>query len=143
MFTSPEPPTSAGLAGLPKNSEIIALKGFFITLHSTLRRPRCAMPTTTSSNPSWLPRFKICSKAGITDSAPSSPNLLVPTYFRARNFSKHSAAVIRSSIVLFPNMVKSVDFGSAHTVLYPCLLPGSCICKFPRLTHNMSFPRHA
>ena len=107
-LTSPEPPASTGLAGLPKNSEIIALNGFFITLHKTLRRPRCAIPTTTSSNPNWLPRLSICSKAGITDSAPSSPNLLVPTYFTAKNFSKHSAAVIRSNIVFLPNTVKSV-----------------------------------
>src|SRR3546814_2193823 len=53
-FTSPEPPASSGLAGLPRNSEMIARNGLSMKLQSTFRRPRCDIPSTTSSSPIWL-----------------------------------------------------------------------------------------
>ena len=130
-FTSPDPPASSGFAGLPRNSDIIARNGFSIKLHKTLSLPRCAMPTTASSRPNWLPRFNICSSAGITDSVPSKPNRLVPTYFTARNFSKHSAAVIRSKIVCFPRTVKSVLFFICSILFcIQIFCAGSCICIY-------------
>ena len=38
-------------------------------LASTFSRPRWVMPMTTSFMPSWLPRLRICSSAGISDFA--------------------------------------------------------------------------
>ena len=130
-LTSPDPPASSGLAGLPKNSEIMARKGFSIKLHKTFKRPRCAIPTTTSSRPNWLPRFRICSRAGMIDSVPSRPNRFVPTYLTARNFSKHSAAVIRSKMVFLPNTVKSVLFLICSIRFWiQIFCAGSCICMY-------------
>ncbi len=107
-LTSAEPWTSSGLAGLPWNSEKIAEKGLPMKLASTFSRPRWAMPTTTSLTPSWLPRFRICSSAGIVVSPPSSPKRLVPVYLRSRKRSKTSAAVSRSNIASLPLAVNSV-----------------------------------
>ncbi|PWC78652.1 hypothetical protein TSH64_31485 [Azospirillum sp. TSH64] len=107
-FTSPEPWTSSGLDGLPWNSEKTAEKGLPMKLVSMFRRPRWAMPTTASFRPSWPPRFRICSSAGIIDSPPSRPKRLVPVYFSCRNFSKPSAAVSRSRMARLPFTVKSV-----------------------------------
>jgi hypothetical protein len=69
------------------NSEKITRYGLPITLASTLRRPRWAMPSTISRTPNWPPYLMTLSSAGTIDSPPSRPKRLVPTYLRARNFS--------------------------------------------------------
>ena len=108
-LTSPEPPKSSGWAAPPWNSEKIAVKGLPMKLARTLRRPRCGMPITTSFRPSWPPRFRICSSAGIMASPPSRPKRLVPVYFLLRNFSKTSAAVRRSRMARLPMSVNWVS----------------------------------
>ena len=77
--------------------------GLAITLASTLRRPRCAMPRTISFTPSWPPRLMICSSAGISDSPPSRPKRLVPVNFTSRNFSKPSASISLLRIAFLPS----------------------------------------
>ncbi len=59
----------------------------------------------------------------MADSAPSSPNRLVPTYFVARNFSNASAALSRSRIRYFCSLVISRD-GALDLLLDPALLGG-------------------
>ena len=108
-FTSPEPSTSAGFAEPPLNSLKTARKGLAITLVSTLRRPRWAMPTTISSAPSAPPRLMICSRAGIIASDPSRPKRLVPVYLRSRNFSKPSASISLLRIARRPSGVKVIS----------------------------------
>ena len=107
-LTSPEPWTSSGRVALPWNSERIATYGLLTMLASTLSRPRWAMPRITSSTPSWLPRLRICSSAGIIDSPPSRPKRLVPVNLTLRNFSNSSASVSRLRMVFLPSAVNWV-----------------------------------
>ncbi len=55
---------SSGRKEPPLNSWKRARCGLPITWHSTLRRPRWAMPSTISFTPSAPPRLMICSSAG-------------------------------------------------------------------------------
>ena len=75
--------------------------------------PLWAHAKEKSSTPYSEDLFKICSSAGIVDSAPSSPNLLVPLYFVSRNFSKYSAVINLSKIVLLPFGVNCISFFSS------------------------------
>ena len=75
--------------------------------------PLCAHAKEKSSTPYSDDLFRICSSAGIVDSAPSSPNLFVPLYFVSKNFSKYSALINLSNIVLLPLGVKSISFFSS------------------------------
>ena len=108
-MTSPEPSTASGLAEPPLNSWKIARCGLPITCVSTLRRPRCGMPTTMSWTPSAPPRLMICSSAGISDSAPSRPKRLVPVNLRSQNFSKPSASISFLRIARLPSRVKVIS----------------------------------
>ena len=67
----------------------MALKGLPITFAKTFSLPRWGMPILISFAPKFPPLFIICSKAGISDSPPSKPNLLVPTNLTCKYFSKH------------------------------------------------------
>ncbi len=51
--------TSSDVADKPRNSAKIAWRDLSITLTSTLRRPRCDIPITTSSIPSCAPHCRI------------------------------------------------------------------------------------
>ncbi|CFS34851.1 Uncharacterised protein [Mycobacterium tuberculosis] len=62
-------------------------------LASTLSRPRCGIPMTTSSRPCSAHWSIAASIIGITLSAPSSENRFWPTYLVCRNVSKASAAL--------------------------------------------------
>ena len=66
------------------------------------------MPIFISLTPNCPPRLIICSNAGTKDSPPSSPNLLVPINFFAKNFSKPSAFIIVFKIAFFPLFVKLI-----------------------------------
>ena len=68
-------------------------------LASTLSRPRCGMPMTTSSRPASAAEVRTSSSSGMTDSPPSSENRFCPTYLVCRNVSNASAALSRRRIV--------------------------------------------
>ena len=61
-------------------------------LASTLSRPRCGMPMTTSSSPCSAAWSIAASIIGMTVSAPSSENRFCPTYLVCRKVSNASAA---------------------------------------------------
>ena len=63
-------------------------------LASTLSRPRCGMPITTSSSACSAAWSIAASIIGMTVSAPSSENRFWPTYLVCRNVSNASAAFI-------------------------------------------------
>ncbi len=77
-FTSPEP-VMASMFCLPSNSLNSACGALPSTLTSTLMRPRCAMPMTSS----WMPRAPPCwirsSSMGMRLSPPSSEKRFWPT----------------------------------------------------------------
>ncbi len=79
--------------------------GLAITLTSTLRRPRWAMPSTISWTPSWPPRLMICSRAGMVASPPSRPKRLVPTKRLPEKRSKPSASISLLRIAFLPSGV--------------------------------------
>ena len=58
-----------------------------------LRRPRCGIPTTTSSTPSSAEVSITCFSAGIAASPPSTEKRFVPTNFTWINCSKPSTSV--------------------------------------------------
>ena len=89
-----------------------------MTLARTLRRPRWAIPITIEPTPSAPPYLITASSAGIIDSPPSRPNLLVPTYLRARNFSHCSAWMTLARIDVLPSGVKRI---AASRPLHPLL----------------------
>ena len=62
-------------------------------LASTLSRPRCAMPITTSSSPASAASLSTTSSSGISASPPSSENRFWPTYLVCRNVSNASATL--------------------------------------------------
>ncbi len=62
-------------------------------LASTLSRPRCGMPMTTSSRACSAAWSITASIIGMTVSAPSSENRFCPTYFVCRKVSNASAAL--------------------------------------------------
>ncbi len=62
---------------------------------STLRRPRCGMPTATSCRPACAAEVMSSSSKGMTDSLPSSEKRFCPTYLVWRNASNASAALRR------------------------------------------------
>ena len=90
-MTSPEPCACDGFR-LPSNSLKICEYGLPTMLASTLSRPRCGMPMTTSSSPCSAAWSIAASIIGMTVSAPSSENRFCPTYFVCRNVSNASAA---------------------------------------------------
>ncbi len=67
-------------------------------LASTLSRPRCAMPMTTSSSRDSAAESMVASSSGMTDSPPSSEKRFWPTYLVCRNVSNASAALRRRRI---------------------------------------------
>ncbi len=76
-FTSPAPRNRSGF--LSSNAAKISRTFLPMTLTSTFRRPRCAMPMTSSSMP-WVPAASMSrSMRGIRLSAPSSEKRLAPT----------------------------------------------------------------
>ncbi len=89
-FTSPSKSSSAN--SFPSNSEKICDAGFPNTLVSTLSRPRCAMPKTTSSTPISVPRWSIKSRPGIKASAPSMEKRFWPTNLVFKKDSKATAS---------------------------------------------------
>ena len=91
-FTSPEPCAAAGFM-LPSNSVKIFEYGLPTMLASTLRRPRCGMPMTTSSSSCSAHWSMTASIIGMTASAPSSEKRFWPTYLVCRNVSNASAAL--------------------------------------------------
>ena len=127
-FTSPSKSFLESIFS-PKNSLNITLKGFCIIFARTFNLPLCGIPIFTSFTPKCPPRFIICSKAGISDSAPSRPNLLVPTNFMCKNFSKPSASINLLSIALFPFSVNLIPFSFPSILsLIQDLSFGSAIC---------------
>ncbi len=77
-FTSPEDMMPRRLVR-PSNSANSASGGLPRMLVSTLSRPRCAMPTTTSAMPLVPARWISSSSIGISASAPSSEKRFWPT----------------------------------------------------------------
>ncbi len=77
----------------PSNSRKIRLYDLPMVLASTLRRPRCAMPMTTSFISSSTAALSRVSSSGMRLSAPSRPKRLWPTYLVWRNRSKASASL--------------------------------------------------
>ena len=72
-------------------------------LASTLSRPRWGMPITISLTPSWLPRLRICSSAGIDGLAAVEAEALGAGVFACRGSARSiSAAVSRSRIARLP-----------------------------------------
>ena len=91
-MTSPEPWAWPG-SRLPSNSRKIWLIGLPTMLASTLSRPRCGMPMTTSSSSCSAALSSTASSSGMTVSPPSSENRFCPTYLVCRNVSNASAAL--------------------------------------------------
>ena len=85
-------------------------------LAKTFNRPLWGIPNTTSSIPFFPPYLSICSRAGISDSPPSKPNLLVPVYFLSKKVSKNSAAVSLSKMAFFPLSV-NISSGFIFSIL--------------------------
>ena len=94
-FTSPEPWALAGSSS-PSNSRKICAYDLPITFVSTLRRPRCAMPSTTSDMPASAASLHSASSIGTSVSAPSRLKRFWPRYFVCRKRSSASAAFNRS-----------------------------------------------
>ncbi len=93
-FTSPEPCIDFG-SRLPSNSRKIWAYDLPTMLASTFRRPRWAMPMTTSSRRDSAALSMTASSSGMTDSPPSREKRFWPTYFVCRKVSKASAAFSR------------------------------------------------
>ena len=117
------------LTVFPKNSLKIALNGLPITFAKTFSLPLWGMPIFISFAPKFPPFLIICSNAGINDSPPSNPNLLVPTNFTCRYFSKPSAWIILFKIAFFPFSVNEIFFsGPSILSLIQLFSSGSPIC---------------
>ena len=93
-LTSPEPCIDFG-SRLPSNSRKICAYDLPTMLARTLRRPRWAMPMTTSSRRDSAAESSTASSSGMTDSPPSSEKRFWPTYFVCRKVSNASAAFSR------------------------------------------------
>mmetsp|Transcript_23826 Transcript_23826/g.94460 ORF Transcript_23826/g.94460 Transcript_23826/m.94460 type:complete len:328 (+) Transcript_23826:2274-3257(+) len=88
---------AAGDLSVPANSRKITSTGLRTTLHNTLRRPRCGMPTMTSVTPSTVAASTMTFMPGIIDSTPSSPKRLAVLNFVASTASNFSEKARRSS----------------------------------------------
>ena len=82
---------------MPSNSAKIWDSGLPIVFASTLSRPRCGIPSTTSRSPRSAASLRMRSSSGISASPPSSEKRLWPTYFVCRKRSKLSASTSFSS----------------------------------------------
>ena len=102
-FTSPAQPRSILNAARPctgsLNSARICTYGFDSTCASTLRRPRCAMPSSTSEPPAAAAPSRITSRTGISMSRPSIEKRVLPGKARCRNCSNASTWLRRSRSV--------------------------------------------
>ena len=81
-LTSPVPPSgsavTASIVRSPSNSRRMYSYGIPIVCASTLRRPRCAIPITTSCAPPSEASSIVSSSIGIITSSPSSENCFCP-----------------------------------------------------------------
>ncbi len=96
-FTSPEPWTFCGSTS-PSNSEKIWASGLPTVFASTFKRPRWAMPITTSRTPERAASERTRSRSGMVDSQPSSEKRLCPMYLVCRKRSKLSASTSFSTM---------------------------------------------
>ena len=100
-LTSPVPPssltTTASIVRSPSNSRRIDSYGRPTVCTSTFRRPRCAMPITTSWAPASAASSIASSSIGIIASSPSSENCFWPRNERRRYCSNPSARPSESS----------------------------------------------
>mmetsp|Transcript_61349 Transcript_61349/g.168427 ORF Transcript_61349/g.168427 Transcript_61349/m.168427 type:complete len:211 (-) Transcript_61349:344-976(-) len=92
----------------PRNSLNTSSIGLRRTLARTLRRPRCGMPTTTSSTPSSVTLSTMVLRPGIIDSTPSRPKRLADAKRIPRIDSNFSEYARRSRIMAFSSLVKGV-----------------------------------
>ncbi|SLH57127.1 Uncharacterised protein [Mycobacteroides abscessus subsp. abscessus] len=98
-------------------------------LASTLSRPRCGMPMTTSSRACSAHWSMTASIIGMTDSAPSSENRFWPTYLVCRNVSNASAALSRFRMYFCCATVGLTCFCSTRSWIH-CSCSGSRMCMY-------------
>ena len=113
----------------PSNSRKICSYDLPITLASTLRRPRCVMPNTTSVMPASAASLHSASSIGIRVSAPSRLKRFCPRYFVCRKRSNASAALSRSRIRRFSSWLATGGTPSTRSWIHS-FWSGSWMCMY-------------
>ncbi len=116
-FTSPVPATWSWLPWYdgPSNSARSSAYETPTVWVSTLSRPRCAMPSTTSRAPASATCWMSTSSIGTSMSVPSSENRFWPRYARWRNCSSPSTSQIRRRSAFFSSGPSSGKCALAST----------------------------